>query len=53
MRARLRHRIAVLVTAIAVALVVPVAGPGTALADGGTQSCPSGTNWDNFLKRCV
>jgi hypothetical protein len=51
MRARHRHFLAVLLTAIAVATAVP-AGPVSSQADG-PHYCPAGTNWDNRIQRCV
>jgi len=48
MRARQRHFLAALVSAVAIALFAPSAGsPAQAV------TCPGSTSWDNILQRCV
>ena len=44
----MRARLAALVATIAAIIGLAMAHPGPAYAD-----CPSGTNWDNHLQRCV
>ena len=51
MRARHRHFLAVLFTAIAVATAVP-GGTVSSQADG-PHYCPAGTNWDDRIQKCV
>ncbi len=54
MRARQRHFLVVLATAVSIALA-PSAGPAAAPAAATAApavTCPSGTNWDNLLHRC-
>jgi len=58
MRAHRRHFLAVLVAAFTVALSAASASAHSAEQSSTTGSvvawgCPSGTNWDNILQRCV
>jgi hypothetical protein len=49
MRARHRHFLLALVSAVAIALAAQAAPSSTTQAVG----CPSSTSWDNILQRCV
>ena len=48
MRARQRHFLLALVSAVALALVAQSAPSSTQAI-----SCPGSTSWDNILQRCV